>query len=139
MAAKPSGWAVGWIMFAAIMMLLIGFFHVIAGLVAIVDDNFYVATKEYVFQFDRTTWGWIHLIFGIVVFLAGLSLFKGAMWARTVGVILGVVSAVVGFAWLPWYPIWGIVIFIIAVSVIWALTVHGRDADLTHGDDVARY
>ena len=139
MSAKPSGWAVGWIMFAAIMMLLIGFFHVIAGLVAIVDDNFYVATKEYVFQFDRTTWGWIHLIFGIVVFLAGLSLFKGAIWARTVGVILGVVSAVVGFAWLPWYPIWGIVIVVIAVSVIWALTVHGRDADLTHGDDVARY
>ena len=139
MSARPSGWAVGWIMFAAIMMLLIGFFHVIAGLVAIVDDNFYVATKEYVFQFDRTTWGWIHLIFGIVVFLAGLSLFKGAIWARTVGVILGVVSAVVGFAWLPWYPIWGIVIVVIAVSVIWALTVHGRDADLTHGDDVARY
>ena len=100
MSARPSGWAVGWIMFAAIMMLLIGFFHVIAGLVAIVDDNFYVATKEYVFQFDRTTWGWIHLIFGIVVFLAGLSLFKGAIWARTVGVILGVISAVVGFAWL---------------------------------------
>ena len=139
MSAKPSGWAVGWIMFAAIMMLLIGFFHVIAGLVAIVDDNFYVATKEYVFQFDRTTWGWIHLIFGIVVFLAGLSLFKGAIWARTVGVILGVISAVVGFAWLPWYPIWGILIVVIAVSVIWALTVHGRDADLTHGDDVARY
>jgi len=56
-----------------------------------------------------------------------------------VGVILGVISAVVGFAWLPWYPIWGILIVVIAVSVIWALTVHGRDADLTHGDDVARY
>ena len=139
MSARPSGWAVGWIMFAAIMMLLIGFFHVIAGLVAIVDDNFYVATKEYVFQFDRTTWGWIHLIFGIVVFLAGLSLFKGAIWARTVGVLLGVISAVVGFAWLPWYPIWGVLIVLVAVSVIWALTVHGRDADLTHGDDVARY
>ncbi len=139
MSAKPSGWAVGWIMFAAIMMLLIGFFHVMAGLVAIVDDNFYVATKEYVFQFDRTTWGWIHLILGIVVFIAGLSLFKGAIWARIVGVILGVISAVVGFAWLPWYPVWGILIVVIAVSVIWALTMHGRDADLTHGDDVARY
>jgi len=126
-------------MFAAIMMLLIGFFHVMAGLVAIVDDNFYVATKEYLFQFDRTTWGWIHLILGIVVFIAGLSLFKGAIWARTVGVILGVISAVVGFAWLPWYPVWGILIVVIAVSVIWALTIHGRDVDLTHGDDVARY
>ena len=139
MSARPSGWAVGWIMFAAIMMLLIGFFHVIAGLAAIVDDTFYVATKEYLFQFDRTTWGWIHLIFGIVVFLAGLSLFRGAVWARTVGVILGLISAIVGFAWLPWYPIWGILIIAIAVSVIWALTVHGRDIDLARGDDVANY
>ena len=52
---------------------------------------------------------------------------------------MALISALVGFAWLPWYPVWGIVIIVIAVSVIWALTVHGRDADLTHGDDVARY
>ncbi len=85
---EPSGWAIGWITFAAFMMIMIGSFHVIAGLVAIVDDNFYVAGREYIFKFDRSTWGWIHLLLGILVFLAGIGLFSGAIWARTVGVIL---------------------------------------------------
>jgi hypothetical protein len=132
----PSGWAIGYTTFAAFMMLLIGFFHAVAGLVAIIDDTFYVATKEYVFQFDRTTWGWIHLIAGIIIFLAGLGLFSGAVWARTVGVILAFISALLGFAWLPWYPIWGIIIIVIAVSVIWALTVHGHDIQKAENDQI---
>jgi hypothetical protein len=124
---EPSGWAVGWITFAAFLMILLGSFHAVAGLVAIIDDQFYVATREYVFQFDRTSWGWIHLILGIIVFLAGLALFKGSVWARALGVILALVSAVAGFAWLPYYPIWGIIIVVSAVGVIWALIAHGRD------------
>jgi hypothetical protein len=129
MARRPSGWAVGWTTFAGIMMVVLGGFHAIAGLVAIIDDQFYVATREYIFQFDRSTWGWIHLILGIVVLLAGFSLFSGAVWARTVGVILAVISALAGFAWLPYYPIWGIIFIAIAVAVIWALTAHGRDME----------
>ena len=124
---QPSGWAVGWTFFAAFMMIMIGIFHVIAGLAALFEDEIYVLGQEYVFKFDVTTWGWIHMILGIVILLAGFGLFSGAVWARTVGVILAVISAVVGFAWLPWYPIWGIVIIAIAISVIWALTAHGRD------------
>jgi hypothetical protein len=124
----------GWTTFAGFMMVMIGVFHAIAGLVAIIDDTFYVSTKEYVFQFDRTTWGWIHLIAGIVIFLAGVGLFSGAVWARTIGVILAFISAILGFAWLPYYPVWGIIIIVIAVSVIWALTVHGRDIEKA-GDD----
>ena len=124
---QPSGWAIGWTTFAAFMLILIGSFHIIAGLVAIVDDTFYVATKEYVFKFDATTWGWIHLILGVVVLLAGFGLFSGAVWARTVGVIVALISAIAGFAWLPYYPIWGIVFVTIAVAVIWSLTAHGRD------------
>jgi hypothetical protein len=124
---QPSGWAMGWITFAAFMMIIIGAFQVIAGLVAIIDDNFYVVGKEYVFKFDSTTWGWIHLLLGILVGLAGISLFSGAIWARTVGVIMAMISAIVGFAWLPYYPVWGIIIVAIAVSVVWALTAHGRD------------
>ncbi len=124
---EPSGWAIGWITFAAFMMIMIGAFHVIAGLVAIIDDNFYVVGKAYVFQFDTTTWGWIHLLLGIVVGLAGISLFSGAIWARTVGVILALISAIAAFAWLPYYPVWGIIIIAMAVAVMWALTAHGRD------------
>jgi hypothetical protein len=108
-------------------MILVGGFHAIAGLVAIIDDQFYVATREYVFQFDRSTWGWIHLILGIVLVLSGMGLFSGAVWARTVGVLIALLSALVGFAWLPYYPAWGIVIILVAISIVWALTVHGRD------------
>ncbi len=140
MSERPSGWAVGWTTFAAFMMLLIGGFHVMAGIIAILNDTFYTVTREYVFQFDASTWGWVHLILGIIVFLAGGALFSGAVWARTVGVIMAVISAFVGFAWLPWYPVWGVVIIAIAVSVVWALTVHGRDlTDVErHGTDVDR-
>ena len=124
---EVSSAAVGWTVFAAVMMWLIGGFHAIAGLVALFDDEFYVLTPDYIFQFDVTTWGWIHLIAGIVVVLAGAALFSGAVWARTVGVILAVVSILANFAWLPWYPFWSIIMITVNVFVIWALTVHGRD------------
>ena len=125
---EPSGAAVGWTIFAATMMILIGIFWAIAGLAGIVNDDFYVVTKEYVFKLDTTTWGWIHLLLGILIGLAGAALFNGAVWARTIGVILAGISGIVAFAWLPIYPVWAVVIIAIAVTVIWALTVHGRDA-----------
>ena len=126
--SQPSMWAVGWIFFASIMMILVGVFHAIAGLIAIVDDQFYVTTPKYIFQFDSTQWGWIHLIVGILVVVAGAFLLRGSVVARTVGVIMALASAVTGFAWIPYAPVWGVVLIAISVFVIWALTVHGRDA-----------
>jgi len=126
-AEAPSGWAVGWTLFAAIMMMLIGGFHAMAGLVAIFDDEFYVATPNYILQFDATQWGWIHLILGVLVGLSGLWLLSGSVFARTVGVIMAVASAIAGFTWIPYYPVWGVIFVVIAISVIWALTAHGRD------------
>ncbi len=114
-------------MFAAFMMILVGSFHAIAGLIGILEDSYYLVTPNYIFQFDATTWGWIHLLGGIVVLLAGFGLFSGAVWARTVGVIVATVSAIASFAWLPAYPVWGICVIAIDVAVIWALTAHGRD------------
>lgn len=131
-----SSAAVGWIMFAAIMLIMIGVFHAIAGLAGIIENEFYSvvpaagteATADvYFLQFDATTWGWIHLIGGLIVMSAGFGLFRGAVWARTVGVIVAVISAIVNFAWLPWYPVWSLVMIAIAITVIWALTAHGRD------------
>lgn len=124
---RPSGWAIGWTAFAAVMLMLIGVFQAIAGLVALVDDEFFVVTAKWVFKLDTTTWGWVHLLVGIVVFFAGIALFGGAVWARTVGVIVALVSAIAAFLWLPWYPIWGIIVITIDVFVVWALTAHGRD------------
>ena len=123
---STTAWA-GVAMFAGFMMILIGAFQAIAGLVGIIDDQFSVLGVKYVFEFDTTTWGWIHLVVGIVIVLAGLGLFSGAVWARTIGVILAAVSAIATFAYLPYYPVWSIVIITLDVIVIWALTAHGRD------------
>jgi len=122
-----SAAAVGVTVFASVMMIMTGFFQAIAGIVALVNDQFYVAGSEWVFQFDTTTWGWIHLTLGVLVALAGVALFSGAVWARTVGVVLAILCGVAAFAWLPWYPIWALVLITAAVVVVWALTAHGRD------------
>jgi hypothetical protein len=124
---QRSGAAVGWIFFASMMMTLIGIFHILTGIGGIAKDDIYVKGANYIFQFDVTTWGWIHLVVGLIVLFAAFGLFSGAVWARTVGVVMALISAVAGFAWMPYYPIWGIVFVAIAVSVIWALTAHGRD------------
>jgi hypothetical protein len=124
---EPSGWAIGWTAFAGIMMIMMGILWVISGLVAIFNDEFYVVTQNWIFQFDVSTWGWIHLLLGIVILAAGFGLFSGAVWARIVGVIIAVISGLVAFTWLPYYPVWGIILIAISIGVIWALTVHGRD------------
>ncbi len=124
---ETSGWAVGWTAFAAVMMMIMGMFHGIAGFVGVIQNDLYVVGSEYVFQFDTTTWGWIHMGLGLLVFLAGLALLNGATWARVIGVILAVVSMVANFAWLPYYPFWSIVIIATCAFVIWALTAHGHD------------
>jgi hypothetical protein len=127
MSQERSGAAVGWTKFAGIMMILTGLFHALAGLSGVLKDDVYAVLPNYVLKFDITTWGWIHLVGGIVVVLAGFSVWNGAVWARTVGVIIAAASALVSFAWIPLYPVWAIVLIAIDVTVIWALTVHGRD------------
>jgi hypothetical protein len=124
---ERSAWAVGYSVFAAVMLMMIGAFHFMAGLVALFDDEFYVVTEKWVFEFDVTAWGWIHLIGGVLVVLAGLSVMKGHMYGRIIGTFVAAISAVVNFAWLPYQPWWSILMIALSVAVIWALTVHGRD------------
>jgi hypothetical protein len=125
---EVSGWAVGFVIFAATMMMLIGSFQAIAGLAAIFEDEFFVVGPNYVYDVDVTAWGWIHLILGIVVFAAGAGALSGATWARVVGITLALLSAVANFFFIPYYPIWSIVIIALDVLVIWALSVYGRAA-----------
>ena len=127
MEPETSGWAAGWITFAGIALIMIGVFHAVAGLAEIVNPKSYVVTQEYVLKFNTSTWGWIHLIGGIIVIFAGFGVFRGAVWARTVGVIIAMISAIANFAWLLYMPLWSILMIFIDVSIIWALTAHGRD------------
>jgi hypothetical protein len=103
-------------------MLLVGLFHAVAGVVALVDDQFYVVAENYTFELDVTGWGWIHLIAGIVVALGGVAVFSGATWARILGIALACVSALANFFFLPYYPFWSVVMIALAVWVIWALS-----------------
>jgi hypothetical protein len=127
MSERRSGLAVGMTVFAGTIMIMIGVMHVFQGIVALVNDTFYVAGEEWVLQLDVTSWGWVHVILGAVVALAGFFVFSGAVWARTIGVIMAVVSGLASFAWLPYYPVWALVVIALDVFVIWALTAHGRE------------
>jgi hypothetical protein len=127
-AGRPtSGWAVGLIMFAAIMLIMVGVFQALQGLVAIFENEFYVATRNYLFQFDATTWGWIHLVLGLVVAVAGYGLLSGRTWARAAAIALALLSAIANFLSLPYYPFWALLIITLDVFVIWAIAAHGGD------------
>jgi hypothetical protein len=128
-AGGASDAAVGLAFFAASIMIMVGVFQGIVGLVALANDTFYVVGEKWTFQFDVTTWGWIHLAFGALLITAGIFLFQGAAWARWTAVVLAGLSAVVNFMWLPYYPLWGVLVIAMDVAIIWALTAHGRAVD----------
>ena len=115
-------WAGAGVLFAACMMVVVGIFQMVAGLVAIIDDTFYVVAPNYTFEFDTTTWGWIHLVLGALVLLSGIGLFAAKTWAWVVALILAALSAIANFFFLPYYPFWSIVMIALAVWVIWSLT-----------------
>jgi hypothetical protein len=122
---KPSGWATGGLMFAACALTLAGIFQFLAGLVAIINDNFFAVSKNYTFNLDVTAWGWIHLVIGIAVFLVGLGLFMGAEWAAVGGIALAMLSAIANFFFIPYYPVWSLLIIGLDVWVIWSLSRPG--------------
>lgn len=123
-----SGWAVGFAVFAGCMMIMAGLFGAITGIAAIINDDLYVIRGDYVFKWDVTAWGWIHLVLGIIVVAAGIAVLTGRTWARVVGMTLAVLSAIANFVFLPYYPVWAIVIIALDVAVIWSLARYSRQA-----------
>lgn len=132
MSDEPSGWAVGWAFFAAMMLMMVGVFQMIEGVVAIAKDDIIVTTPNYVFSASVTRWGWIHLILGGLILLVGVGILRANLVARSVAVVLAALSAIANFAWLPYQPIWSITIIAVNIAVIWALTAHGRDIEATY-------
>jgi len=124
---EPSGAAVGFILFAAVMMIMAGVFQAIQGLVGIFENEFYVPTRNYLFQFDATTWGWTHLLVGLLVAFAGWGLLSGRTWARVAAITLAVLSAIANFAFIPYYPFWSLLIITLDIFVIWAVAAHGGE------------
>ena len=126
--APAAGWVVGLSLFAGVMMIITGVFNAMEGVVALARNEVYAATPRYIFAFDLTTWGWIHLILGIIVLAAGFGVITGQLWGRVVGITIAVLTMLANFAFIPYYPIWSLLIIGLSVFVIWALCVYNRDA-----------
>ncbi len=125
MSTDASGW-VGWTLFAAVIMILVGAFHVIQGLVALFKDDYYaVGASGLVLNVSYTAWGWIHIVGGVIVVAAGVALFSGKMWARVLGTAMACVSAIVNVGFLAAYPLWSALVIFMDIAIIMALTVHG--------------
>ena len=105
-------------------MMVAGVWHALAGVGALVNDEVYVATPGYIYSFDLTGWGWIHILLGIVVAAAGFVVLLGMMWARVVGIVLASVSLIANFMFIPHYPLWSLLIIGLDVAVIWALATY---------------
>jgi hypothetical protein len=122
---RTSGFWVGWIVFAALMMWIVGAFQIIAGITALTDPESLVVTDERLLAFDATAWGWIHIVLGTIVIFAGIGVRAGAVWGRAVGITLAGLSALSSLAYAPAHDA-SIVILPIDILVIYALAVHAR-------------
>jgi hypothetical protein len=123
----PTAWT-GWVVFASFMMILLGVFQAVQGLVAIFDDGFYrVSESGLVVNVDYTVWGWTHLLLGVLILISGVGVLAGNLAARIVAVVLAGLSALVNMVFIEAYPVWSVIIITVDVLVIYALIVHGRE------------
>jgi hypothetical protein len=124
---RPTpAWAAGVISFAAVMMMLTGTLQALTGLDAIFENESYVTPPNYLYEVDVTAWGWIHLIGGVVVAVAGFAVLSGATWARVVGITVAALSAIANFLFIPYYPFWSLLVIALDVLAIWALAAYGH-------------
>ncbi|RSM69631.1 hypothetical protein DMB66_11430 [Actinoplanes sp. ATCC 53533] len=125
--SRPTAW-VGVVLFGGIMMEMVGGFQLIQGIVALFKDDYYLVSPQgLVIEVNYTAWGWTHLLIGLVAIATGIGVMVGKMWARVLGIVIAVVSALVNIAFLSAYPIWSTIIIAMDVLVIYALAVHGRE------------
>ena len=90
MSEQRSEAGAGWVTFAGIILIVVGIFQAFAGLVGILEDEIMVLTPDYLVQLDATTWGWVHMIIGLIVIASGFGIFSGNVLARTVGVFAAI-------------------------------------------------
>lgn len=120
----------GWVYFAGVVMVILGIFELIAGLVALFNRDWLLVTSNaLVVNFNYSAWGWLHFALGVLLILAGLAVFAGQLWGRVVGIVLAAISAIVNLVYIGAYPLWSLVIIAIDIVVIYALAVHGRETE----------
>jgi hypothetical protein len=123
---EPSGAAIGLTILAAVFMMVTGVLGFFEGLAAVIRGSFFVTLPNYAFSLSATSWGVVHIILGALLFIAGVALFADQTWARMVGVVLAAFMMIANFVYLPYYPVWAIVVIALNAFVIWALLTPRR-------------
>jgi hypothetical protein len=118
---QPDPWVSGGVLFAAVLMLCNGILAVLQGIAAVAEDDVYARIGSYVYEMDLTGWGWIHIILGALVAIIGAGLLKAAPWARFAGIFFASLSLIAQFLFLPYAPVWSVIMMAIDVFIIWAL------------------
>ncbi|MFF6781101.1 hypothetical protein [Streptomyces sp. NPDC012510] len=116
-----SEWALGGMVFAGVLMMVIGVMGIINGIAGIATDDVYTNIGDYVFKFSLTTWGWIHLVIGLAVLATGWGAVQGRGWARALGIAFASLFAIEYFMFLPYAPVWSLICIAIAIFVMWSL------------------
>ncbi|GAA2231012.1 MULTISPECIES: DUF7144 family membrane protein [Kitasatospora] len=118
------------VLFAGVLMLVNGVLGILQGIVALSRNSIYVTSPHYTFEFNLTAWGWIHIVWGLAIAAIGYGVVKGAAWARVLAILVVAVGLALNFIFLPYYPLWSLVIIAIDGFILWALcTYHSQTAD----------
>ncbi|MFG3159868.1 hypothetical protein ACGFY8_08290 [Streptomyces sp. NPDC048232] len=130
-ADRPGGWAAGGVVFAGVLLVLNGALAVLQGIAAIAEDDVYARIGTYVYEMSLTGWGIVHVVLGALVLVTGYGLLKDMAWARVAGIVIASLSLVAQFLFLPYAPVWSVIMMAIDVFVIWALA--GRQDATSRG------
>ncbi|MFB7723980.1 hypothetical protein ACFVUS_02375 [Nocardia sp. NPDC058058] len=118
-----QGVAAGTSIAAGVLLLVVGVLSILQGISAAAsDDLLIVGTNDYIYKFNTSAWGWIHIVIGAIVVLTAIGLLTGATWARVAAIIIAAISIVENFLWLPYYPAWSLLIIALDVVIIWAIS-----------------
>ncbi|MCP2292127.1 hypothetical protein ACFYT3_32210 [Nocardia amikacinitolerans] len=122
-----QGIAAGTSIGAAILLLTVGVLQILEGISAVVDDELFVVGPEYVYQFDISTWGWIHIVLGAILVVCAIGLMTGSTWGRVAAIVIAALAIIANFLSLPYYPYWSILIIALSIVVIWAVSTWRTD------------
>ncbi|NNH71178.1 hypothetical protein HLB23_15100 [Nocardia uniformis] len=122
-----QGVAAGVSIGAAVLLLTAGVLSLLEGIAAVAKDDLFVAGPSYIYRMDITSWGWIHILVGALLIISAIALMTGALWARITAIGLAALSIISNFLWLPYYPLWSILIIALDIVVIWALATWNPD------------
>ena len=127
--ARSNTWS-GWIGFAGLLMIIIGGLNFFEGLIAVIRGQYYVVTGDQVLLFDFTTWGWILMVWGVIVGLAGFGLLAGSSWSRWFTIVVAGLNIFLqlGFVGSSQYPLWALTVLALNIVVFYALTARWGEA-----------